>query len=524
MILIALRREDAYTEAAQSLMKAIGALGDFILWEDESSPPPGLAADAHRHILLPPFTPKHPLHVQWEVVVDDEADVAGAVPWLDAQATRYLPFNETPGHKAVEAILDAFGRDRNLLTITEDDGTIRPMRLNFIARTDCVSGYGEAGRHQALVLALGGAELNFIRVSSKSVVDARPEVDPLAALIFNMSRAHRPMEVADANIYHLCSDEAVRYREHVRSDAPHILAMAWETTYLPEKWVPQCNSFDACWAPTHWQREVMLDSGVTVPVHVVPFGLHPFLYPGCEDLGGGPFPGPIKPMQVEMHPAVKPHVDAGRRILLSIFQWSPRKGPDELIISFVRAFAGRKDHVLVLKAYSGDFDGGVAGEVEKVLRGFPEMDFPPIVVIEEHLSRAEMHALIACCDVYVTSTRGEGWCMPIHEAMLLGKPVIASALPALLEIYESSSAARFVNCHLSPVHGMPWIPQYELRQDWWICDFYDLIEKLKHSEHLFPAQTRDKTREWISIHRGWERVVDLANIALHANISDRRRS
>jgi glycosyltransferase involved in cell wall biosynthesis len=49
-----------------------------------------------------------------------------------------------------------------------------------------------------------------------------------------------------------------------------------------------------------------------------------------------------------------------------------------------------------------------------------------IHVINKVLSRDEMYGLIKVCDCYVSLHRSEGFGLGIAEAMLLGKPVIAT--------------------------------------------------------------------------------------------------
>lgn len=56
----------------------------------------------------------------------------------------------------------------------------------------------------------------------------------------------------------------------------------------------------------------------------------------------------------------------------------------------------------------------------------------------------KLRAMIASMDLYLTTTQGEGWGLPIAEAMACGVPVIAPAWAALGE--WAAPAARLVDC------------------------------------------------------------------------------
>jgi glycosyltransferase involved in cell wall biosynthesis len=60
-------------------------------------------------------------------------------------------------------------------------------------------------------------------------------------------------------------------------------------------------------------------------------------------------------------------------------------------------------------------------------------DCPSIHLIEGHLMKEEVNALIYNCDCYVSLHRAEGFGLTMAEAMYYGKPVIATGYSANLE-------------------------------------------------------------------------------------------
>ena len=99
---------------------------------------------------------------------------------------------------------------------------------------------------------------------------------------------------------------------------------------------------------------------------------------------------------------------------------------------------------LVLKTMNGDLVEGLVYAARNSARR------PDIILIEETLSREETLALIAACDAVVTLHRSEGLGLLVAEAMVLGKPVIATDYSATTELVTPDTGWP-VDCCLIPV-------------------------------------------------------------------------
>jgi glycosyltransferase involved in cell wall biosynthesis len=175
----------------------------------------------------------------------------------------------------------------------------------------------------------------------------------------------------------------------------------FETEPLPSGWVESMLGVDEIWVPSEFNRRVFSEAlGTRVPVRTLPHGVE--LLP--ERVSGPP-----------------------RELFtfLSVFLCSYHKGFDLLLTAFARAFRGRKDVQLLLHT-RGE---GVRDLLDKALAetGVPQEDIPSVLVSTECVSDAVMEEIYAGCDCFVLPTRGEGWGLPIMEAMAAGVPVIASA-------------------------------------------------------------------------------------------------
>jgi glycosyltransferase involved in cell wall biosynthesis len=82
-------------------------------------------------------------------------------------------------------------------------------------------------------------------------------------------------------------------------------------------------------------------------------------------------------------------------------------------------------------------------------------DLPGTLILTETLSRADIYALEAACDCFVSLHRSEGFGLAIAESMLLGKPVISTDWSATAEFVtrENGCPVRARLVTLEQSHG-----------------------------------------------------------------------
>jgi glycosyltransferase involved in cell wall biosynthesis len=111
-----------------------------------------------------------------------------------------------------------------------------------------------------------------------------------------------------------------------------------------------------------------------------------------------------------------------------------RKNGIGMLRAFANAFGDRSDAVLVLKV------NGTAKHVEldaEIARMRPGS----VRVVEAYLPYAEVLGLYAACDAFVSLHRAEGLGLGLMEAMLLGKPVVATGWSGSMDFMDDASAA-----------------------------------------------------------------------------------
>ena len=175
-----------------------------------------------------------------------------------------------------------------------------------------------------------------------------------------------------------------------------------EVTGIPQEWVRQANLMDEVWVPSEFNKLTFQNSGVRVPIHVVPLGIDPAYF----------------------SPTIRGNKLNETFTFLSIFEWGERKAPEILLKAFSDEFSIDEPVVLVCKI--NNFDGGVnvKNEIEKL--GLRSNGGRIFIAENAILKNYDLGALYTSADCFVLPTRGEGWGMPILEAMACGLPVIAT--------------------------------------------------------------------------------------------------
>ena len=187
-----------------------------------------------------------------------------------------------------------------------------------------------------------------------------------------------------------------------REGVYRIAYWAWELETIPEDWVKLAEAVDEIWAPTEFVVDAMR-SRMTLPVHEM-------------------LPGVLLGAVAEV-PRSRIGVPEADYVFLFMFDMCSefeRKNPLAAVRAFRTAFAPDEPATLVIKVSRGSAD--CAG-MERLREAAADHK---IRVIDESVSRATAYGYLQMCDCFVSLHRSEGFGLAMAEAMLLGKPVIAT--------------------------------------------------------------------------------------------------
>ncbi len=221
----------------------------------------------------------------------------------------------------------------------------------------------------------------------------------------------------DVNVVHIDPPAARDIDHHhgaaFRAGKYNIGYFAWELPEFPDAWTPSFDYFDEIWCPSHFTTAAIALKS-PLPVLTMPHAIS--------------FAWPTQSAAELRHRFGLP-LDAF--LFLTLFDlnsYSARKNPRAVIEAFRRSGLAGQRAGLVLKVQN------IAGnEADFAALQRSVADLPGTLMLTDTLSRADIYALEAACDCFVSLHRSEGFGLAVAEAMFLGKPVIATDWSATAE-------------------------------------------------------------------------------------------
>ena len=197
---------------------------------------------------------------------------------------------------------------------------------------------------------------------------------------------------------------------------------AWELEAFPEQFQDAFEFVDEVWAISEFTRAAIAAT-TSKPVFAAPL---PIVPPRCPPSIGRTALG----------------LPEDRTLFLFCFDLLSvleRKNPLGLIEAYTQAFEPDAGATLVLKVINGDLRVSDLEHLKLTVA-----DRPDIMLIDRYLDQDSLAALMNAADCYVSLHRSEGFGLTMAEAMILGKPVIATGYSGNLD-YMSNDTAYLVD-------------------------------------------------------------------------------
>lgn len=240
-----------------------------------------------------------------------------------------------------------------------------------------------------------------------------------------------------------------------RSALYKIAYFYWEADRLPRIWIKGLSKIDELWVPCNLVKEACIRARFNGPIKVIPTP--------CEDWTTN------DKVSIPSNFSKNYVVDDDIYKFYSVFQWHNRKGFRELLSAYYKSFNENDKVLLILKVNALGFAGQsldkIKPEILEIKRKLNLSYYPPVYVSTELVDAGVIKALHNTGDCYVSSHHGEGWGMPIHDAMRLGKQIITTPFGGVTE-YLNDESAHLIQYTLGPVSGMSWSPLYGQYQNW----------------------------------------------------------
>lgn len=236
----------------------------------------------------------------------------------------------------------------------------------------------------------------------------------------------------------------------------NFFAFGWEESVIPQKYINDFNQYlSGIGTMSDYVTEKLIECGLRIPVRTMGIGVE----------------------LVEKYDQLQPYQTKKKKKLkfLHISSAFPRKGVDILLKGFYEAFDQSSDVCLVIKTFPNPHNN-----VDKIIKKLnAEYASPPeIEWINRDMTAKELNSLYKMADCYVQTARGEGFGLPVAEAMLARVPVIVSANSGMTD-FCNQQTALLVGHTLTPAQTHLTEKDAKNRSMWSEPDLGDLVIQLR---------------------------------------------
>jgi len=289
--------------------------------------------------------------------------------------------------------------------------------------------------------------------------------------------------------------------------------------------------------PSSWVRDIArLVDEVWIPSK---HSVHAFTGAGVNPAAIQLIPEPIDESLFDPH-KTKPMPLPGKRAFnfLSSFKLEPRKGWKLLVKAWMEEFSANDDVALYLHTYLfNDPDPRNARRIRSRIKRyvntleFAERDldarplpFPNLHVLSDEIPTYAMPSLYKACQAFVLPTHGEGWGLPMMEAMAMGLPTISTNWGGCKEFMKKTNSYLLPIERFEDATGVDFEPGAK-----WAVASLDALKAamrhlVQHPDHSLAigARARSDVVNRFNRHAVAERMLQRLD-ELKPIIEDRRR-
>lgn len=200
---------------------------------------------------------------------------------------------------------------------------------------------------------------------------------------------------------------------------PRIGFPIFELNKFDDRELHHLKNLDKIFVPSEWAKNVIAENGINVPTSVVPFGVDTGTFFHDEE--------ERKASYWSRH----------KTIFINVGKWEVRKGHDELLEAFCKAFKPSDDVELWMMNHNPFI--GTENEVWK--RKYVESPMGGNIRIYPRVnSQDEMRVIFNQVDCGVFPSKAEGWNLEILELMACGAQIIATNYSGHTEYLNNENA------------------------------------------------------------------------------------
>lgn len=300
--------------------------------------------------------------------------------------------------------------ERHLRRPLRIDPQTHPLGINLAGFVQSEFGIGESSRAMWRAVQASGYPCVLINVRSTMHRNRDPSFADFAGA--------NPYRV---NLMTFSFDYARRFS---RDMGPRFFAgrhniglWYWEQERFPVRWHSAFDYYDEIWVPSEFTRAAIAAVS-PIPVRKITYPFHLNEKEAAPD-------------------RARFGISPEAFVFLFNFDFlstTHRKNPGGVIDAFRRAFRPNEDALLVLKSINWEHDRAGRAALAERAGG------ARVLFLDPHIPGAEVNALFASVDAYVSLHRSEGLGLGMAQAMYLGKPVIGTGYSGNLEFMNSENS------------------------------------------------------------------------------------
>lgn len=236
----------------------------------------------------------------------------------------------------------------------------------------------------------------------------------------------------------------------------HIAYTPFETDGAPAPWLLPLRGMDEIWVPSEHNKKAYIKAGIKAnKIRVVPHGVD------------------VKKYNPNIDPLI---YDRGEFNIGSIFDWTERKNPVALIRAYYNAFDKGEDVSLTIRTFwrfpVEKTREHISAEINAIKAGYgTRKEFPKINLWFDTMEEAIMPNFYRSFDCFALPSRGEGFGLPLIEAMACGVPTIGPIWGGNTE-FMTDENSYLIAGNVIPITNQQFLrlqPQYS-GQSWFDID------------------------------------------------------
>ena len=228
----------------------------------------------------------------------------------------------------------------------------------------------------------------------------------------------------------------------------NIALYATETSnFKYSTWPRKINLMDEAWVINSQMVEASVNSGVTVPIKVIPHATD------FEKF-------------TQRHKKLDLPIPDDNFIFYTVGEFNKRKNLRAFVTAFHLEFERNEPVSILIKTNKAGLNAdqcaeqvqGLCNEIKLGLKLYPSSnDYKEDFIITDYLSEKDIERVHQSCDCFVMPSHGEAWCIPAFDAMGFGNTPICTNTGGMADFLRKSTnigaGGVLVDARLEPVTG-----------------------------------------------------------------------